>query len=214
MYSHSWKMAAFLGLAAKGGKRWRLRSLVLLVSALDVAGALVAVPERRPVATLVQAPLQGAAARPLVYFENSPLIGGPAWLPIHVKVVLDEGDFVHKWDFVPIDATNATTLLSLASLQPVPAEVRYQRRQLPLRLKQSNAAFAGYDIVLRSSIDESGADSGKENDLERHRRITERMLAKAELFCASYERDLHLLKNNCWTFALQLWYHLGNVEEL
>jgi hypothetical protein len=205
-------MATSLSIAAKGGIRWRLHSLVLLVSASAVAGALVAIPERRPVATLLQEPVRGAAL-PQVYFENSPLIGGPAWLPLHVKVVLDEGEFVHKWDFVPLDATNATTLLSLLSLQSVPAEVRYQRR-LPLRRKQSNAAFAGYDIVLSSSLDESCADSGKENDLERRHRITERLLAKAELYCASYERDLHLFQNNCWTFALQLWYHLGKVEEL
>jgi hypothetical protein len=206
-------MATSLGLAAAGGIRWRLHSLMLLVGAFAVTGALLAVPERRPVATLIQAPLLQGAARPLVYFESSPLIGGPAWLPLHVKVVLDEGEFVHKWDFVPLDATNATTLISLLSLQSVPAEVRYQRR-LPLRLKQSNAAFTGYDIALRSTLDESGAESGNENDLERRRKITERMLAKAELFCASYERDLHLLQNNCWTFALQLCYHLGKVEVL
>lgn len=98
-----------------------------------------------------------------VRMETAPLVGGPTWLPLHVKVVVDEQNV---FDFVPINATSVETLKNLLTFQDVPAEVR--TRQL----------------------------SRYNNTSEDARR--------AILFCNDYNKDLHLIKNNCWTFAYEL----------
>ena len=59
-----------------------------------------------------------------IKLQTSPLIGGPSWLPVHVKVVIDEN---HAFDFVPLNPTSKDTLRKLVSLQAVPAEARILR---------------------------------------------------------------------------------------
>ena len=95
-----------------------------------------------------------------VCLETAPLIGGPSWLPVHVKVVLDE---VNKFDFVPKNAMSPETVQRLLSLQPVAAEARAFR-----------------------------VDTGS--------LYSER----ATQFCKDYSKDLHLVTNNCWFFAMEL----------
>jgi len=95
-----------------------------------------------------------------IYLQTAPLIGGPMWLPIHVKVVLDE---VNKYDFVPKDATSPNTLQKLVSLQAVPAEARSFR--------------VGIGTIYSE---------------------------RASQFCKDYTKDLHLVTNNCWLFAIEL----------
>ncbi len=95
-----------------------------------------------------------------IRLETAPLIGGPSWLPVHVKVVLDE---VNKFDFVPKDATAPETLQKLLSLQPVAAEAR---------------SFRVDNGTLYSE--------------------------RASQFCDEYSKDLHLVTNNCWLFAIEL----------
>lgn len=99
-----------------------------------------------------------------IRIQSAPLIGGPTWLPLHCKVVIDT---THTFDFVPLDATKATTLQQLVTLQSVPAIVRIRRKEVG-------------DSV--SSI------------------RTDRAMA----FCRDYDKDLHLIHNNCWTFAHDL----------
>lgn len=109
--------------------------------------------------------------------KMEPLIGGPSWLPLHVQVVLDGTD---KWDFVPQNATNPTTLKSLIMLKSVPGEIRY----FPARNDQND---------------------NNNNDAIR-------MTRQAQAFVDSYtNRDLQLIQNNCWTFALLLYWHLYNT---
>jgi len=97
-----------------------------------------------------------------IRLETAPLVGGPVWLPLHVKVIVDD-DFI--FDFVPKNATSRETLQKLLSLQSVPAEAR---------TKWKPGAFG----TIYSQ--------------------------RATGFCSQYARDLHLIENNCWTFALDL----------
>jgi hypothetical protein len=103
----------------------------------------------------------------------APLIGGPSWLPLHVKVIVDSDN---SWDFVPLNATSPDTLKSLLMLQPVPGEIRHFQKSSPTSLRAQ----------------------------------------RAQDFVDSYtNRDLHLIQNNCWTFALMLYWHVhqsDNVE--
>ena len=55
----------------------------------------------------------------------SPLIGGPRWLPLHVKLVLrDKNHQEYTWDFLPLNATEKEVLAKLATFQSVPGEIR------------------------------------------------------------------------------------------
>jgi len=102
----------------------------------------------------------------------APLIGGPAWLPLHVKVVVEND---HTWDFVPLNATSPSTLKSLVTLHSVPGEIRYYRQKKK----------ASDDAIISPTI------------------------RRAQEFVNAYtDRDLNLIRNNCWTFALMLYWHL------
>ena len=50
-----------------------------------------------------------------------PLIGGPSFLPVHCRVVIQED---YGFDFVPKNPTAKETLQKLVSLQAVPADAR------------------------------------------------------------------------------------------
>jgi hypothetical protein len=108
-----------------------------------------------------------------------PLIGGPSWLKLHVQLHLVEdvdnsndnnrNQMRHKFDFVPLQATDPQTLIQLLTLQTVPGEIRTFQSTHPPSLQ----------------------------------------------FCQQYNNDeLHLIFNNCWTFAAKLyWYLLQQQEE-
>ena len=105
-----------------------------------------------------------------VSLKLSPLIGGPSFLPVHVKVVVDED---HMYDFVPINPTNPITIRRLMLLQSVPGEIRSRG--------------------LRHSTSSNCC----------------RLVKTAEKFVSDYDdTNLHLLHNNCWTFAMQLLWKL------
>lgn len=106
----------------------------------------------------------------MIRLEMHPLLGGPSWLPVHVKVVVGE---VNRYDFVPQNATSPETLKKLLSLQDVPADAR---------------------SFLSDQCD----------DLYSRR---------ANRFCQEYSKDLHLITNNCWTFAFELVQFLVDEEE-
>lgn len=120
----------------------------------------------------------------LLFLQTAPLIGGPSWLPLHVKVVLEtDTKSRHKWDFVPLNATSSSTLQRLVTLQGVPAEIRYSMTQ----------------------YEKKDTQDPSHQLLEAHE-----LIERAQSFCDTYpERDLHIVQNNCWTFALRLAQHLN-----
>jgi hypothetical protein len=137
----------------------------------------------------------------VITLKPSPLLGGPKWLQVHVKVVLvasGSGE-THSWDFVPMNATQPETLVKLLSLRAVSGELRYQSR--PAR---------------QISFSDSNGNDGEEEDnsLRTTTAIaTKELVARANEFCVTYSPDLHLVRNNCWTFALCLLNHLNQRED-
>jgi hypothetical protein len=79
----------------------------------------------------------------------------------------------HIYDFIPLNAADPSTVISLVSLKAVPGEIRSMGK----KLTQSIA------------------------------------VEKADQFVQNYtNRDLHLLSNNCWTFALLMLWELKREE--
>ena len=98
-----------------------------------------------------------------IKIRPAPLIGGPSWLPVHCQVIVDNKNV---FDFVPLNATEPSTLQKLVTLEPVPA-------------------------MARTRIQGVRSDSSSYVD-------------KAAQFCENYDKELHLVTNNCWTFAFEL----------
>jgi hypothetical protein len=122
--------------------------------------------------------------------QVKPLIGGPSWLPLHVSCVVEDN---HKWDFIPLNATSSTTLQSLLSLKSVPGEIRYY-----------------YETVTAVG---ASHDEKNENNHKKSPRVivpsSPKVRQAHEFVEQSYtNRNLHLVTNNCWTFALMLYWHL------
>ena len=109
-----------------------------------------------------------------ISLKLAPLVGGPRWLPVHVKVILCDA---HGFDFVPLNPTSVDTLQKLLTLQAVPAEARI----LP---------------SYRSSSDSSTTGTSNEEQSA--------YVLRAREFCTQYNKDLHLVKNNCWSFAFDI----------
>mmetsp|Transcript_15411 Transcript_15411/g.31606 ORF Transcript_15411/g.31606 Transcript_15411/m.31606 type:complete len:171 (-) Transcript_15411:1203-1715(-) len=118
-----------------------------------------------------------------VAIKSSPLIGGPSWLPVHCKVVVNDS---YLFDFVPLNADSMETIKKLMTLQPVPATVRVVQKS------------------RKRETDESSEPSDGEDD-----ELTKLYEERAVQFCQKYDEDLHLIKNNCWSFAFDL---LRNVS--
>jgi all-trans-8'-apo-beta-carotenal 15,15'-oxygenase len=111
-----------------------------------------------------------------LHLQPSPLVGGPSWLPLHCKLLLrgrdDDRREDYGFDFVPQNATTASTLVNLLRLRSVPGTIR---------------------SVATTSSD--------------HARTDARTRQAAETYVRDYDTELHLVRNNCWTFALGLaWY--------
>lgn len=122
-------------------------------------------------------------APPLVQLRLKPLIGGPSWLPLHVACVV-EGN--HVWDFIPHEATSQQTLRALLSLERVPGTIRYHH----------------VHVDACAATDSSSTESSSRN------------VRQAHTFVDNYtNRNLHLITNNCWTFALMLYWHLLTEED-
>lgn len=62
-----------------------------------------------------------------IRLQPLPLIGGPSWFPLHVKLILrnsNTNDEYYAWDFVPLNATDKQVLKKLTTLQSVPGQIR------------------------------------------------------------------------------------------
>uniref|UniRef100_A0A7S3L5A7 DUF4105 domain-containing protein n=1 Tax=Amphora coffeiformis TaxID=265554 RepID=A0A7S3L5A7_9STRA len=122
-----------------------------------------------------------------VRFRPSPLIGGPQWLPLHVKLILrnvDDGSRYVLYDFIPLDATDKEVLARLTTFQNVPGEIR-------------STIVGSTKLATHSTI------SLLDDDL---------VYQRAQEYCENYPRELNLLTNNCWTFAIGLAAHLSENQ--
>jgi hypothetical protein len=129
-----------------------------------------------------------------IELKASPLIGGPTWLPLHCKVVVGDGGASVVFDYVPRDPTSAETLQKLIMLQRVPAEARITRTSTRWNDAKNSGKGEGSKVPIIGPIrDDDDGDS-----------TTELYVRRAVDFCRSYDKDLHLLHNNCWTFAFDL----------
>lgn len=194
----------------------RLRSLLVIAIVSAKVEALVAVPERRPVSAFLLT--RRSPTKHHLFLETSPLIGGPSWLPLHVKVILEDDRALHRWDFIPLNAIETSTLQRLLSLLSVPAKIRYQRVPVSskeIMLDQRNVLAAGYDIILEERRNDEYPTTGDDSSTPMADRNEEadRLLKMAHDFCATYREELHLITNNCWTFAIQLNDHLSAASE-
>jgi hypothetical protein len=123
-----------------------------------------------------------------IEIQPSPLIGGPSWLALHCQVVVDGN---HVFDFVPQNATSIETLKNLVMLQPVPAVARVKRH--PSKL--------------------SSTELSSENEDKREDGLDTLYVSRAVEFCRNYDKDLHLVTNNCWKFAFDLVQHIRQSDE-
>ena len=124
---------------------------------------------------------------PTTSLRLAPLIGGPKFLPIHIQVKVEQD---HVFDFVPLNATEPETLQKLLQFQPVPGQIRY------------------FDKRGRRSSRSVG-DGGGDDDDDVDEKIIDKVRRIQQDFCEPYDTDLHLISNNCWTFAFQL---IGFIE--
>lgn len=121
-----------------------------------------------------------------VKLQPSPLVGGPAWLPVHCKVVVDGS---HVFDFIPLNADSTKTIQKLISLQAVPATVRTTQKNRKRETDDNN------------NNDDDGDDE-----------LTNLYVERAVQFCQEYDEDLHLINNNCWSFAIDLLRYISHAE--
>jgi hypothetical protein len=131
--------------------------------------------------------------------QVTPLIGGPGWLPVHVKVVLETEGCEHKWDFVPLKPSEPATLSQLVQFQAVPGEIRYLVSPM-MDMDNNNAK----EIDMDNDLVPSSAVTSTE----------EPAVGLAQEFCELYpDRNMHLVTNNCWTFAFHLYSFLSQEDQ-
>jgi hypothetical protein len=185
-----------------------------------------------------------------ISLETAPLIGGPSWVPLHCRVVLQipieydiaDGDddntmeiLTQKtydiptnnsaelaapsiprattkrqivYDYIPQNASSTATLKRLLSLQSVPAQVRVKTKRQILDDDDDDESSAGTASI--STIKHYGGCGGDDDEAIDDDNMTLLRLPvlyehRANIFCRGYQKkDLHLLRNNCWTFAFNL----------
>ena len=178
------------------------------------------------------------ATRYQVSIAFSPLVGGPAFLPLHISILLlqqqpqdgrqskkdslplslknteDELD-QHRFDFLPVHARDPQVLQKLVSLQYVPGYVRCTT----IMEQQDQTMIAFTDTPTSSSKNQTESlqvptSTSKENDASTSRPsvivkigTTHASIEDVHRFCSAYQfskGDLHLITNNCASFALEL----------
>ena len=189
--------------------------------------AMVIVPEKKLLRTAFVDKNPLAGSQRLLFLEKSPLIGGPPWFLAHIKVVLHDlaSSVEHRWDFLPRNATELATLQRLLTLQHVPAETRYQsspissvaKKRMSIESEIFSLPTAGFDIVMTSleidqRIMQNGSDGFINGSALHPTERTKQIVEKANAFCNGYPEELHLIQNNCWRFAFELYEHLSHAS--
>ena len=168
-----------------------------------------------------------------IFLRFSPLIGGPPFLPLHVEVILgmasnnsyaefmdkkiyvrrtnnlsflkEHATQLHRFDFLPMNPTDPSTISRLLTLRSVPAKVRH-------RIVQSSN---NVDVQKDDDRSTSVQDDGKGITLLVPIRsvVADDIIPRALDFKEQYKdtlfRELRLIGGkNCLTFALDLISHV------
>ena len=168
-----------------------------------------------------------------IFLRFSPLIGGPPFLPLHVEVILgmasnnsyaefmdkkiyvrrtnnlsflkEHATQLHRFDFLPMNPTDPSTISRLLTLRSVPAKVRH-------RIVQSSN---NVDVQKDDDRSTSVQDDGKGITLlvPIGAVVADNIIPRALDFKDEYQdtlfRELRLIGGkNCLTFALDLISHV------
>ena len=168
-----------------------------------------------------------------IFLRFSPLIGGPPFLPLHVEVILgmasnnsyaefmdkkiyvrrtnnlsflkEHATQLHRFDFLPMNPTDPSTISRLLTLRSVPAKVRHRIVQSSNNVdvqkdddRSTSVQDDGKGITLLLPIGSVVADD-----------IIPRALDFKEQYKDTLFRELRLIGGkNCLTFALDLISHV------
>jgi hypothetical protein len=177
-----------------------------------------------------------------LFLRFSPLIGGPPFLPLHVDIILvpqisadpdkieavlksatNENEYadIHRFDFLPENPTDPTTIVRLMLLQGVPGRVRY--RCFPL-LNEGDLQGMGdnYNNLMQQQSENSSQrqDRGvailfRFGSFSSRNKAT--VLSTAIDYANHYRttdgKELRILGGkNCLSFALDMISHLDDVH--
>lgn len=170
-----------------------------------------------------------------VFLRCSPLIGGPSVLPLHVEVILAEdvdttrrsiddtiyirktNDLthltntypqLHRFDFLPVNPKDPSTVVSLATFQSVPGKLRhrYYNTQNITSTDTTSADGRGVTIVLPI-----GCIACQDKECGTNSIISTAMKFTNERIDDVYDNLRIFLGKNCLSFALDL---LGNLDHV
>lgn len=181
--------------------------------------------------------------RSKVYLRFSPLVEGPKILPIHVEVMIlatkydeyHEGESndryyqcLHRFDFLPANPSDETTITKLLSLQYVPGLIRHKILVNNDAMGESKCNF-GENVALvpkerierligisnQNVGDDSGLcisvkliDDAEVQFTKRDGMYTDIPLDIPDKITSILEtardKQLHLIKNNCYSFSWDL----------
>lgn len=168
-----------------------------------------------------------------IFLRFSPLIGGPPFLPLHVEVILgtasnnsyaefmdkkiyvrrtnnlsflkEHATQLHRFDFLPMNPTDPSTISRLLTLRSVPAKVRHRIVQ------SSNNVDVQKDDERSTSVEDDG--KGITLLVPIRSVVADDIIPRALDFTEEYKdtlfRELRLIGGkNCLTFALDLISHV------
>lgn len=140
-----------------------------------------------------------------VWLRFSPLVGGPPFLPLHVEVILKQSsqETLHRFDFLPMNPLDPSTIKNLITLRSVPGNVRYRCYNTNADTAKINGNHQGDDSKEYIALDSKRRNRlsfpiGFINDDE------STIINSAMVFCDKYKDskcNLHLIRNNCYNFA-------------
>jgi hypothetical protein len=115
-----------------------------------------------------------AACMAPIYAELQPLVGGPAWLPLHVALLCGDGEDAVQYDFLPQSPSASTTAATLLTGGGVAGVVRCRPRPSRARAVPQRSVLLGHTKKSQDALAE---------------------------YAEAQPRQLRLLRNDCWTFA-------------
>jgi len=169
-----------------------------------------------------------------VFARFSPLIGGPTLLPVHAEVIIFEtdiysGDYsityendgfsvAHRIDFIPKDPEELGTILKLVTMQNVPGIVRHRKFACGSLFIKSDRDSSDINIVPHTRIKSLLATDLSmkkfsivlplgEMVIHEDQRMTDIVRSPrciVELVDKKDGMELNLLRNNCYSFALDV----------